>query len=186
MKELTTSSRTRIVIAAAMMASPLAVGGAAATDVIALGGSATAPWTHHIRQVDEALARKHVSAAERAWHAAYLAALKSRRWEAMMEVGNTYLRIGEVTRGRKTAQATARRLYLAALFRARHQRSLDGVLRATEAFAALGDHEVAEQGVYIAYNLAAQVQDPEARARVNAIARRLAARFSGPGSSEFD
>lgn len=144
-----------------------------------------APWTAHLERVAAALAQRNVSVAELAWQAAYGEALRSRRWEGMLAVGEVYLRIGEVAGNRKPAEAKARQAYLAALFRARQQESLDGVLRAAEAFAALGDREVAEQGVYVAQRLAARAQDAQARERVRVVAERLSARLIGPESSEF-
>jgi len=62
--------------------------------------------------------------------------------------------------------------FLAALFRARQQSALDGVLRAAEAFVTLGDIEVVTQCVRIAKLLAAQ--DPEKQADVRAFTARLA------------
>lgn len=145
-----------------------------------------APWTAHLERVEAALAQRNVSAAELAWQAAYGEALRSRRWEGMLEVGEASLRIGEVAGTRKLAEAKARQAYLTALFRARQQESLDGVLRTAEAFAALGDREVAEQGVYVAQRLAAaRAQDAQARERVRVVAERLSARLIGPESSEF-
>lgn len=145
-----------------------------------------APWTAHLERVEAALAHRNVSTAELAWRASYVEALRSRRWEGMLEVGEASLRIGEVAGARKPAEAKARQAYLTALFRARQQESLDGVLRAAEAFAALGDREVAEQGVYVAQRLAARAQDAQASERVRVVAERLTARLSGPESSEFD
>lgn len=143
------------------------------------------PWTAHLGRVELALAERNVSAAELAWHAAYVEALRSPRWEGMLEVGEAALRVGGVAGPRKPAEAKARRAYLTVLFRARQHGSLDGVLRAAEAFAALGDREVAEQGLYIAQHLAARAQDADARERVRAVAERLTARLTGPESSEF-
>lgn len=133
-------------------------------------------WITHLRRVEDALAQRNVSAAEMAWLDAYRAALKSRRWDGMLGVGEAYLRLGEATRGRKVSEARARELFLAALFRARAQGSLDGALRTTEAFAALGDREVVEQGLRIAEGLAAKSGDAQAFERVRAVARRLAPR----------
>lgn len=124
------------------------------------------PWITHLRRAEDALARRNVSAADMAWHDAYRAALKSRRWAGMVEVGEAYLRIGEAVRGRKVSEAKARELFLTALLRARAQGSLDGVLRTTEAFAVLGDREVVEQGLRIAQGLAAQSGDAQALERV--------------------
>ena len=135
------------------------------------------PWAAHIQRMDGALARKDVGAAEQAWHAAYLAALASRRWEGRAAVGDAYLRIGQVAGARKTAEAKARTSYLAALFYARQQGSLEGVLRVAEAFAALGDREVAEGCLRMADALAADARDPQARDRVRAYRERLATRF---------
>jgi hypothetical protein len=129
------------------------------------------PWAAHVRTVDSALAARDIGAAERAWHAAYLAALGSWRWEGMVEVGDAAVRIGEASRLRQSANAKARNLYVSALFRARQQDSLEGVLRVAEAFAALGDREVVAQCVRIALRLAAQ--DPEAQADVRAFVARL-------------
>lgn len=133
-----------------------------------------APWAPHIKRVDEALAQKNFSVAVRAWGDAYTAALGSRRWEGMIEVGDAYLRIGERLAYRRAFVAKAREAYLAAVFRARQQRSLDGVLRATEAFAALGDRQVVAQCLTIAKDLAGR--DAQAQALVQA----HASRFSDP------
>ncbi len=135
------------------------------------------PWAAPIQQMDEALARKDIGGAERAWHAAYLAALAGRRWEGRLAVGEAYLRIGDAAKGPRTAAAKARANYIAALFLAREQRSLDGVLRVTEAFAALGDREVVDACLRIADRLALGGGDPRAPARVRAFREQLATRF---------
>src|SRR5215472_17460753 len=70
------------------------------------------------------------------------AALARGSWQAFLAAGDGALRLGEATQGRDAAEPDGRRLFLAALFLARSQHSLDGVLRATEAFVRLGDHEV--------------------------------------------
>lgn len=130
------------------------------------------PWEPHLSTVEQTVADGNVTAALGAWHEAYLAARATRSWEGMLAVGDMYLRIGHVTASRRPAEATARELYLAALFRARHERSLDGVLRATEAFAHLGDREVARQALHIAVDLARGRGDAE-QERVGEVARRL-------------
>jgi hypothetical protein len=61
-----------------------------------------------------------------------------------------------------------------ALLRARDLQSLDGLLRAAEAFAALGDQDVLAESLRIAEALAG-VEGPAARERVAAARRRLAA-----------
>lgn len=138
------------------------------------------PWTAHLQKMDDALIKDNVSAAVRAWREAHAAALGSQRWKSMVEVGDAYLRIGEAVEFRRAFVPKAREIYMAALSRARQQGALDGVLRTAEAFVALGDREVVEQCVRIAEDLAARARDAQARARVNAVAQRLASRFAGP------
>ena len=55
----------------------------------------TPPWAPHLQRMDEALEQMNVSVALRAWNIAYAAALGSRRWEGMLDVGDAYLRIGD-------------------------------------------------------------------------------------------
>jgi hypothetical protein len=144
------------------------------------------PWHLHLQKLERALATKDVSAAEVAWQEAYLEAIGSRRWEGLIEVGDAYLRIAELTGGRRNAQSKARRLYLAALFRARNQESWDGIARATEAFAVLGDREMAEQGIRMAERLAAQGREAEPSDRVREFKERLATRFRWGKGAAFD
>ncbi len=113
-----------------------------------------APWRVHIRRVDEAVAQRNAIAADLAWHDAYAVALGSRRWDAMVEVGDACLRAGEVAGSLKAAEAEARQAYFTALVRALNDTSLDGALRVAEAFAALADREVEEQCLRIAERLA--------------------------------
>ena len=51
------------------------------------------PWAFPIRTMDSALTAGDLSAAERAWHEAYVAALGARRWEGMLAVGDAALRL---------------------------------------------------------------------------------------------
>ena len=90
------------------------------------------------------------------------------------------MRIGELAAARGVGRAEARGLYLRALFQARAQSSLDGVLRVTEAFAGLGDADVVEQGLRVARQLAA-AQGPAAWDRVREATIRLGARHSMAG-----
>ncbi|MBI4240386.1 MAG: hypothetical protein HY613_01610 [Candidatus Rokubacteria bacterium] len=151
-----------------------------------VGREATrAEWTGHLRRMEEALGQQNVSAAVRAWHDAYVAGLGSRGWEGLVEVADAYLRIGEVPGFRKASEAKARQIYLTAFFRARQQGSLDGVLRTAEAFAALGDREVAEQALSLAQRLAAQTQDEHAQQRVRAATERSDPRYVERATSGF-
>ena len=113
-----------------------------------------APWATHIQRMDEALAGEFADVAAQAWWEAYVAALLSRRWDALIDVGNAALRIGDATGQQGRSQAQARGVYWTAFFHARQQRSADGVLRAAEGFAALGDREVAARCVRLAEQLA--------------------------------
>lgn len=108
-------------------------------------GDHEATWRIHVTAVDQALERRDVTAAVRAWHDAYGAALGSRQWQAMVEVGDAFRRIGDVSGSREGAKPNARQAYLHAFMRARGDRSIDGVRRAAQAFADLGDEEVARQ-----------------------------------------
>jgi hypothetical protein len=77
------------------------------------------------------------------------------------------LRVGDEARQRGDA-AAARRAYMAALFRARGERSLPDMVSAAEGFAALGDDEVVEQALAMAAPLSARV-DAQMRARLAAL-----------------
>jgi len=153
---------------------------------MAIAGAATAeeaasrqteqPWSTSLAAVSDALAAKNVGAADRAWRDAYGAALGSRTWVGMAEVGDAALRIGDVARLRKPYEAKARQAYLTALFRARSQGSLNGVLRIAQAFEALGDREVVEQCIRIAERVAMQAHDVDGPARVKAFATRSSER----------
>jgi hypothetical protein len=99
--------------------------------------------------IDHAIARKDAGRAIHAWRDAYGVALRSRRWEAMADVGDAALRIDAIAAlpsGTPTAfRAEARQAYLKALFDARAAGSAEGVERIAAAFAALGDAEMAAQ-----------------------------------------
>ena len=97
--------------------------------------------------VDAAITREDVGRAVFAWRDAYGIALGSRSWEAMLAVGDAATRIDALA-GRRAGtptgfRAEARQAYLRALFDARAARSSEGVHRAADAFAALGDTEMA-------------------------------------------
>jgi hypothetical protein len=157
----------------------------AALEVTAARGRVSAPkaessWTSPLRDMDQAIARGDVASAVTARHEAYRAAIASRRWEGFLAAGDAILRLGEATQSRSRAEPEARRLYFPALFRARGQQSLDGVLLATEAFARLGDCDAVEKGLRMARDLAGS--DPEALARVRMAAERRAETSSADGA----
>lgn len=138
-----------------------------------VSASSHAAWTAPIAQMEDAMRRGDVATARRLWLMARAAALRSRDWEAMVAVGDASLRLGAAGGPHGEAQARAREAYLAALLRARQEQSLEGVLRAGEAFDALGDDEMVEQAIRIAERVAG-ASDPHSIERV----RRLAERWS--------
>lgn len=95
--------------------------------------------------------RTDASTAHRALKEAYLAALRSRLWESMFEVGDSYSKIGD--------RENALRCFLIALYRARIEGSANGVLRVAESLAVLGEREFAAQAVAIGQRLAEQKGD---------------------------
>jgi hypothetical protein len=133
------------------------------------GGGPNA-WREAIERVDSAIEQGDGPGAARAWTDAHAAALRSRRWEALVETGDAALRIAEVGAASAPPPPRVRELYLAALFRARLEGSLDGALRVADAFAGLGDGEVVEECLVLAERLA---RGPEDRTHVAAERERL-------------
>ena len=133
----------------------------------------TTPWDQYIEAMDEALARGDFYAADLARHTAYLMALGSRRWDAMAAVGDAYVRFADFPGASPTLRPEARRIYRSALVRARQRGSIEGVLRVSEAFAALGDKEVAREGLAMAAAMAAASHGSYDVARLEALTERL-------------
>lgn len=96
--------------------------------------------------VDEAIARQDPSRAISEWRDAYSIALGSRRWEAMVAVGDAARRIDALAapgpRYPTGFRAEARQAYLKAFLDARAAGSREGMERVAEAFAALGDADM--------------------------------------------
>ena len=128
-----------------------------------------------ITEISEAVQRGDLATARAAWHAAYRSLRRTRDWQGMAALGDTALGIAGASGAHQPWEADARQAYLGALFRARAEASLDGVLRATDAFATLGDRDVAEEGLRIAESVALRAGTAEARDRV----RAHRARFEG-------
>jgi len=143
-------------------------------------GIASAPWTEHIRAMDQALEERNATAAVRAWRNAYAAALGTPGWRGLVEVAAGSLRIGAIPGFGKASEARARETYWLALFRARQQGSLNGVLDTAEAFGALGDTAMVEQCLRVAEGLAALHSDKDSADRVRALAAALAERYTVP------
>jgi hypothetical protein len=133
-------------LAAVALLSAAAFGPATITNLMtrdAPSVEAELSWKDYLDVVDEALMRGDMSDAVRSWQDAYSVALASRRWEALLAAGETFVRIGEVSGNPDGARPNARHAYMAALMQAERQRSVPGVLATGRAFAALGDPDVA-------------------------------------------
>ena len=117
-------------------------------------GAGAQEWESHLASVHRAVEANDIGLASRLWRNTYAAALESRRWEPMLAAGQAALRIGRAGGTMGGFDAKARQCYLTALFRARDQHSIDGVLLVAEAFAQLGDTEVARGAVRMADSLA--------------------------------
>jgi len=155
---------------------------ALAADVLPTSGIS---WSVDLQRAEAALAAGDVAAALRHWRDAHAAALGTRRWEGLVEAGDLFRRIGARAGFHAAAVARARDCYLTALLRARGEGSLDGVLRATEAFIDLGDAPVVERSLEIARGVAAHDVDPRAQARVDLMAGRWAARSAAARDGAF-
>lgn len=130
-----------------------------------------APVTVRLEGVDRAIAGSRFDEAQAAWHEAYGAAIRTRRWEPMLAVGDAAVRLAEQSPALATQYANARRSYLAAFIRAREVDSFDGLLRSAEAFARLGDRHVVDVCLRAAEGVARD--DAERLARVRALATSL-------------
>lgn len=135
--------------------------------------AAPATWHVHLKLADQSLGQNDVSRALRAWSDAYGAALAVRNWEAMVDVGESALRIGQAARSAAGARSDAHHAYLSALVRARRDRSVEGMVRVAEAFAALGDRPVASYSLEVAARMAAESGDDRALEHVRAAEARL-------------
>jgi hypothetical protein len=85
-------------------------------------------------------------------------------WEAVLQLGDQARARGDVP--------AARRAYLTALFRARGERALAGVIGAAEGFKALGDRDAVEHALRIAASLGADRADGEVARRLQALRDR--------------
>ena len=143
----------------------------------AAASPATAPtapvtWDRHLEAMDAALQVRNVAAADRAWREAYAAALRTRAWRPLVDIGDAALRIGAVDLHRQLYVSRARELYVGALVRARADRSVEGVLHVAESFQALGDHGIVDQCLIIAEGLGAR-RDHETVSRLRAVMPRV-------------
>ncbi len=136
-------------------------------------------WKSYLASMDRAVEAGNISLASRTWRDAYGAALGSRRWEPMLATGQAALRLGRAAGTMAGFDEKARQCYVTALFRARQQQSVDGVLLVAEAFAQLGDLDVATKAVRMAERLAEPPGEiSRAPERVAAVRDRLRVRAS--------
>src|SRR5881628_2181074 len=135
---------------------------------------ALGPWTAHIQVMNRALADNNPGESVRAWRQAYSSALSHPGWLGLLTVAAASMRLAAFPGLARGAAARARETYWIAFFRARQQRSLNGVLHAAEAFGRLGDRSTVEQCMRVAEGLAVRTGDVEEVNRVRLIAERLA------------
>jgi len=131
-------------------------------------------WQARLLRVEQAIAVNDVDGAALLWRDAHAAALRSRHWEGMVAVADTYRALGAQADFLAASLAKARQTYLRALLRARREGSLAGVLIVADRFAELGDREVVERCMRVARRVAAQSRDPYAEEHLRAFADRLA------------
>jgi hypothetical protein len=153
---------------------------AASTRVMSVAAHPTAPIAvlraqlhdDQLTAIDNALARRDVSAAVRAWHDAYSVALVSGGWQPLIDVGDAFLRIGDAAGTPGASKANARHVYMSALRRAQRMDDPNGVLAVASAFAGLGDDAVATQCAVLAERLATTAGDAVALERVRGFRAR--------------
>jgi hypothetical protein len=131
------------------------------------------PWTEHIHAMDRAMAQNDPGESVRAWRQAYSAALSHPGWLGLITVADASVRLGAFPGLARGAAARARETYWIAFFRARQQRSLNGVLHAAEVFGMLGDRATVEQCMRVAEGLASQAGDPAEIERLRGLTTRL-------------
>ena len=128
------------------------------------------------RPLAEALEMEHgvgvhdTGRAQPSWEKMQRAAVESLDWESLIEAGRASLRLVGAG-GRAAAERAARRAFFTALHRACRENSLEGILRAAEAFDDLGDREIVEECVGLAE---LQAEGEPTRRRVAAFVERLA------------
>ena len=98
-------------------------------------------WIRHLEQAESEARRGDVASALAAVEQAYGAALETGRWESVIEYADAALGLRDRPGLRRSIIAKAREAYFIALRRARDSGSTEGMLRAAEGFARLGDFE---------------------------------------------
>jgi tetratricopeptide (TPR) repeat protein len=126
-----------------------------------------------LARAEAALALGDHRESQTAWEEAFRLAMASRAAEGLLAVGYAYVRMGQASNDRGKALPRARQLFLSALLQAEGRRDANGVTAAAEAFASIGDHEVADRACDIALPLAVKNNDGNARERVMALRSKL-------------
>ena len=122
-------------------------------------------WRGYLEDFERQREDGHPDMAIRALHDAYGAALQSRRWQAIIAVGDAFMVVGRAPGNAVGARIDARQAYLTALIRARRARSVEGALRSAEAFERLGERDAVDQCLNIAGMLAEGNETAQQRVR---------------------
>lgn len=170
-------------VAALGVATALVLAGASR---LAARGDTDEEWMRRVSEVDAALAGNDMAVAMLRLRLAYLAALRSDRWEALAGVGDVARRVSAVAVAPGPALVTARRAYLTGLARAGQQRSVEGVLRFAEGFVALGDREMVEHCIGVATRIAEDQGGTERFAQVQAFVERHGQALPLPGWGGYE
>ena len=143
----------------------MAAGGAAILHQRSSGGpiEKTMTFDEHIALIEEALVQNDLVTARGAVRYANAAAVKGRRWEQLLVVGELQQRVDQASGIVTPGRASGRAKYLSALVAAHEARSLEGVLHAANAFSRLGDNAVVRQALIMARGLAGENQAAQAR-----------------------
>jgi len=123
--------------------------------------------------MDAALSRNDAAAAVQAWRQARELGLRSRSWRGPADAADAELRLAAATSRLPQAKSSVRELLRVALFRARAEGAVDGVLHAADGFARLGDRDAALLALRIAENTAVRHGDVAEHARVRLLSERL-------------
>jgi hypothetical protein len=146
------------------------------------GVALAAPWggSRAVGRVRARRDQRDLDGDWRLWQTGHLGAVESLSWEDLIAIGDARLRIGSAVGARPSGELAARRVYFAALYRACREESLEGILRAAEAFADLGDGEVVEECLGLAE---LKVDGEQAHRRASALGRRLEAAQAARGAA---
>jgi hypothetical protein len=112
-------------------------------------------WQVALGAIDDALLLGDKARAVARWREAYGMAIRNGGWSQLADIGDAALRIGDAPALQPSAAGAARQSYLTALYRARAQRSAEGIGRVCDAFRLLGDRDVAERCSRLVAQLAA-------------------------------